>query len=115
MHQVHVHVVGAQSTQAVVDLAQDRVAPRVAARLAGRVGRGHQPAFGGDHRAVAPTHQRGTERLFGVAGSVTGGSVEAGDAAVQRAVDSPDGLGVVDAAVAIAAHRPATEGDRRDR
>src|SRR5437899_3135149 len=112
VHQIHVDVVGAQTAQAVVDLAQDRGATGVAA---GRTARARDDAaLGGDHRLVAPTVQCRAERLLGVAGAVRGRGVEAGDALLERAANGAHRFAVVDPAVAIAAHRPAAERDRRD-
>ena len=67
-----------------------------------------------EYGLVATAFKRLAERLFGVSRAVAGRGVEAGDALLERAVDGVDGFPVVDPSVAVAAHRPAAESDRRE-
>ena len=63
--QIDVDMVGAQAAETGVDLVQDRRPAAIAPRLA--AGNGHDATLGGDDGRVAPTSQRGAERLLGVA------------------------------------------------
>src|SRR5215813_10258911 len=109
VHEEHVDPVGAEASQARIDLGEDVRPARVTQRPGLPRGRYLHPTLGDEDHVAPPLLERPGHHLLGVARTIGGRGVYTVHPEIERAMDGLDGFVVLDRAVAVARHGPAAE------